>query len=85
MSEIQSAELTEGITLTCVECGQIFSICKSCWRGQKCCSKECSKQLRNKNQRERQRKYQATEKGLEFGRLRQRRRYEKIKLLKSPH
>lgn len=85
MSEIQSTELTEGITLTCVECGQIFSICKSCWRGQKCCSKECSKQLRNKNQRERQRKYQATEKGLEFGRLRQRRRYEKIKLLKSPH
>ncbi len=30
MSEIQSAELIEGITLTCVECGQSFSICKSC-------------------------------------------------------
>ena len=85
MSEIQSAELIEGITLTCVECGQSFSICKSCQRGQKCCSKECSKQLRNKSQIERQRKYQATEKSLEFGRLRQRRRYEKIKLLKSPH
>ena len=80
MSEIQSAELTEGLALTCIICDQSFSICKSCWRGQKCCSKECSKQLRD-----RQRKYQATEKGLEFGRLRQRRRYEKIKLLKSSH
>lgn len=85
MDGILKIEPIDAIALVCAECGQSFSICRSCWRGQKCCSKECSQDLRNKNQRERQRKYQSTENGIEFGRLRQRKRYEKLKLLKSSH
>ena len=82
---MNSEQLVEAVTRLCIECGEGFSICRSCWRNQKCCSKECSKSLKNRRQRERQKKYQLTEKGLEFGRLRQRRRYEKIKALKSSH
>jgi len=85
MDELNELESVEAVTRSCVECGQEFSICRSCWRNQKCCSKECSKSLKNRRQRERQKKYQLTEKGLAFGRLRQRRRYEKIKSLKSSH
>lgn len=85
MELLQGEEKKNAINLTCAMCKTEFNVCKSCWRGQKCCSKECSSQLKNKNQRARQKKYQSTEKGLEFGRLRQRRRYEKSKILKSPH
>lgn len=75
MDEIQSIQTAEGITLSCAICATEFSICRSCWRNQKCCSKNCSYELKKKNHREKQRKYQSTEKGLEFGRQRQRRRY----------
>lgn len=85
MDVVQTEKAIEAIKLTCLICSTDFSVCRSCWRGQKCCSKECSLILKNKNQRARQRKYQATEKGLEFGRLRQRRRYNKNKLTKSSH
>jgi len=85
MDEVQNIELLDAITLTCTECGQSFSICRSCWRGQKCCSKICSEKLRRKNNRSYQKKYSGSDKGLENGRVRQARRYEKIKLLKSSH
>ena len=85
MDVIQNAELVDAITLNCAVCSQSFSVCRSCWRGQKCCSKECSKELRKKRQRNYQKEYQATPSGLEFGRQRQRRRYEKLKSLLSPH
>ena len=84
MIENQAIEKVEGITLSCVVCATEFSICKSCWRNQKCCSKNCSSELKKKNHRARQKKYQATEKGLEFGRQRQRRRYLGI-FLKQSH
>jgi len=85
MDESQSVELIDAITLNCIECGQIFSICRSCWRGQKCCSKGCSESLRKKKSRSYQKKYSSSDKGLENGRSRQARRYEKIKFLKSSH
>lgn len=85
MNDIQSVELVDAITLSCIECGQSFSICRSCWRGQKCCSKTCSAQMRAKRNRSYQKKYSSSDKGLENGRVRQSRRYEKIKLLKSSH
>lgn len=85
MEQLTNQESVEAVTRLCVECGEEFSICRSCWRNQKCCSKKCSINLKNRRQRDRQKKYQTTEKGLEFGRLRQRRRYEKIKALKSSH
>jgi hypothetical protein len=85
MNEVQNIELVDAITLTCVECGQSFSICRSCWRGQKCCSKVCSESLRLKKRRSYQKKYATSEKGLQNGRVRQARRYEKIKIFKSSH
>ncbi len=85
MTESENAQLIDAIALTCVECGQDFSICRSCWRGQKCCSKVCSESLRFKKRRSYQKKYASSQKGLENGRVRQARRYEKIKLLKSSH
>jgi hypothetical protein len=85
MDEAESVDLTDAITLSCTECGQSFSICRSCWRGQKCCSKSCSAQLRKKKSRIYQKKYSSSDKGLENGRSRQARRYEKIKFLKISH
>ena len=78
-------EPNDAVKLTCLICNTEFAVCRSCWRGQKCCSKECSLLLKNINQRARQKKYQATEKGLELGRLRQRRRYNKNRMTKSSH
>lgn len=83
MVEIQQIESVEGITLSCAVCAMEFSICRSCWRNQKCCSKNCSYGLKKKTHREKQRRYQSTEKGLEFGRERQRRRYLGLSLKKS--
>lgn len=85
MDELLGIEAVDAITLVCIECRQTFSICKSCWRGQKCCSKTCSLELRKKKSRSYQKKYSASDKGLSNGRTRQARRYEKIKLLKSSH
>jgi hypothetical protein len=83
MDENRDHELIDAIALNCAVCGQDFSICKSCWRNQKCCSKACSLELKHRRDRSKQKRYASTEKGLEFGRLRQQRRYEKIKLLKK--
>lgn len=71
--------LIDAVTIKCSICGCIFSICHSCWRGQKFCSDDCK--LINKRQKKRisQRKYAATKRGLENGRVRQRRRYNKLK------
>ncbi len=85
MDGLEIHELIDAIALVCVECGQKFSICRSCWRGQKCCSKTCSEKLRLKQRRSYQKKYASSEKGLKNGRLRQARRYEKIKSFKSSH
>lgn len=81
--EVGSEVAIEAISLICIECGKEFSICRKCWRGQKCCSMACSRFRRLKSNRKKQQKYQATERGLEFGRQRQKRRYEKLKLQKN--
>ena len=85
MDKTLDIEPIDAIALVCVECNQNFLICRSCWRGQKCCSKICSEKLRLKQRRFYQKKYASSKKGLENGRLRQARRYEKIKSLKSSH
>lgn len=81
----EESELAAAISLECAECGQSFSVCRACWRGQRYCGDACRLTAKLKCSRERQKKYAKTEKGLEFGRIRQQRRYEKIKLLKSSH
>jgi len=83
-SQIDQAILVNAVEVTCAECGHLFSICSSCWRGQKYCTKQCQQSSRLKQRRINQARYQKTEKGLESGRLRQARRYNKIKL-KSSH
>ena len=83
-SRIDQAILVNAVEVTCAECGHLFSICSSCWRGQKYCTKQCQQSSRLKQRRINQARYQKTEKGLESGRLRQARRYNKIKL-KSSH
>lgn len=75
--EIKAVDLIDAVTCRCVSCGQMFSVCRSCWRGQKTCSKECSRENQLRRRRESQRKYSKTDKGLENGRVRQRRRYKK--------
>jgi hypothetical protein len=81
-SSIEKESLVNAIEITCAECGHVFSICSSCWRGQKYCTKHCLRSSRLKQRRIAQSKYQKTAKGLEFGRLRQSRRYEKNKIKK---
>lgn len=75
--------LIDAVTVKCAICGNMFSVCHSCWRGQKFCSSEC--RLINTRQKKRiaQRKYAATKRGLENGRARQRRRYNKSKDLEN--
>lgn len=81
---LENAVLINAVEVTCAECGQLFSICSSCWRGQKYCTKSCQQKSRLKQRRISQSKYQKTEKGLEFGRLRQSRLYKK-NIFKNSH
>jgi hypothetical protein len=83
MDELKAVDIIDAITSKCVVCGQMFSICRSCWRGQKCCSKDCSAINYRNNRRSVQRRYAASKKGLENGRVRQRRRYVKVKSKES--
>jgi hypothetical protein len=78
-------QILDAITFSCAECGQELSICKSCWRGQKYCGEFCRIKARRKQRCEIQKRYSSTDRGLESGRIRQQRRYEKIKLFKSSH
>jgi len=82
--DLENKVLTNAVEVTCAECGHLFSICSSCWRGQKYCTKSCQQTSRLKQRRISQSKYQKTEKGLEFGRLRQSRRYLK-NIFKNSH
>lgn len=69
----------DAVTIKCPICGNLFSICHSCWRGQKFCSFECRTVNKRQKKRIAQRKYAATKRGQENGRVRQRRRYYKLK------
>ena len=75
--DLENNVFKNAVEINCTECGHLFSICSSCWRGQKYCSEPCQKNSRLKQRRISQSKYQKTEKGLESGRLRQSRRYQK--------
>lgn len=83
MDELKAIDVVDAITSKCIVCGQMFSICRSCWRGQKCCSKDCSL-INHRNKRKAiQKRYAASKKGLENGRVRQQRRYIKNNKIKS--
>ena len=47
----------------CKYCGQIFYVCRRCWRGQVYCGKRCRKICQRPMRREAQRKYRQSDKG----------------------
>ena len=63
----------DGVCIVCQWCGLECFVCRSCWRGQKYCSKDCSGKGYRRNHRNSQAKYSGTEKGRKSHRLRQRR------------
>jgi hypothetical protein len=83
MNDLKAVDIVDAITFKCIVCDQMFSICRSCWRGQKCCSKDCSAINYRSKRKAIQKRYAASKKGLESGRGRQRRRYGKIKSKES--
>ena len=51
------------IQIRCRCCGIVFSVCRSCWRGQAYCCDECRVAKKHKNHSEAQRRYRQTAKG----------------------
>jgi len=49
--------------IVCQCCGQLFEICRGCYKGQVYCSKECRRAGYIEKHREAQRRYQKTQKG----------------------
>lgn len=66
----------------CTECGQFTAICRSCDRGQKYCTPQCSKQGRLKAVRAASRRYQKTRQGKHQHAARQARYRQKEELRK---
>ena len=66
MASVESQRL-----FRCEHCDRGVSICRSCDRGQRYCSRDCSRQARLKAHREANRRYQATARGRELHRRRQ--------------
>lgn len=62
------------IRIECRHCGQIFYVCRSCWRGQAYCCQECCQAAQKESHRKAQRKYRQTSKGKEAHRLQERNR-----------
>lgn len=60
-----SVERSPAVEFTCVCCGKVISICRSCWRGQKYCSPVCAKEAHVKRHRENQKRYRLTDQGRE--------------------
>lgn len=61
INEKWNMELLKRIECKC--CGQIFEICRSCYKGQVYCSKECQKAGYLERHREAQKKYQRSKNG----------------------
>lgn len=57
MDKPKAVDVIDAITCRCVTCEQMFLVCRSCWRGQKTCSKECSRENSLRRRRLAQKKY----------------------------
>ncbi len=60
---IKNVEIAQLREVNCRWCGEIFYICRSCWRGQAYCSDQCREAGKRKTRREAQKRYRETEKG----------------------
>ena len=72
-----------GINLKCPLCKRTFTICTSCYRGHRYCSKDCSYLSRNQKQKKYSRRYNASLESRKKHRLRQNRYRKKKKNQKS--
>ena len=62
-----------GVQVICARCEVEFLVCRSCWSGQRYCSKQCSSEARDESHRKSQTVYSRTSKGKASSRRRQRR------------
>ena len=62
------------IEIECNHCHQPFTLCQSCYHGNRYCSDRCKTTAQRKSHREAQRKYRKTAKGQETHRKAERRR-----------
>ncbi len=62
------------LRITCKHCRFVFSICRSCWRGQAYCCGLCRKTARRLSHRKAQKNYRQTEKGKKQHRLAEQKR-----------
>lgn len=53
----------DGISISCKECGEIFIVCRSCYRGHRYCSNQCRLMGYRESNTKAQKKYQKTFKG----------------------
>lgn len=60
---IDAIPLSEAVSFFCSCCSKQVIVCRSCWRNQKYCSKECSLLARLARHRSNQKKYSKTEAG----------------------
>lgn len=60
-----------GIDVTCRACGEVFFVCRACWRGQAYCSSLCRERGRRASVRAAGRRYQQSEEGRVHHRERQ--------------
>jgi len=74
METITASEMNarEAVEFCCARCGLKVQICRSCWRNQKYCSKECSSQTKLERHRQNQKVYRMTPSGQENHKAHQR-------------
>ena len=65
------AEIKSAVEFFCICCSKQVIVCRSCWRNQRYCSKECSHQGYLLRHRRAQKSYNGTELGRESHRERQ--------------
>jgi hypothetical protein len=63
----------DGVRRDCGACGIEFAICRSCWRRQVYCSRQCRAESRRQKHRIAEAKYSKTDKGRRSHRARQKR------------
>jgi len=83
---MKQSHTTELIKIECQCCGQIFIMCRRCYRGHIYCSEECRISGKREARREAQRRYRQTENGKKKhseAEKRRRKRTKKIKFTRS--
>lgn len=62
---VVEAIVKPAVEFCCALCGNIVRVCRSCWRNQSYCSKECSQKAKRKRHCRNQKAYRMTAAGRE--------------------